>query len=172
MKCPIKAFAVKGSEFIARLEAGVVLPNLIDRYLAEKNQKLKNWLLSRVDQELAIRIEPTWLTSWIFSADVWIDFNKICGFSSSLWLSLRSVLEMRHELWQHRRNLIYYDKNALQLDSFSLIGLFFHQMLAAFSLSEDVTGASDYAGINRYPGAKIEQYSSPSRLITLWYWAN
>lgn len=46
----------------------------------------------------------------------------------------------------------------------SLIGLFFHQMLAAFDLSEDVAGASDYAGINRYPGAKIEQYSSSQQV--------
>ena len=65
---PYKGVRGQGVVSLLHDEAGIVLPNLIDRYLAEKNQKLKNWLLSRVDQEFAIRIEPTWLTSWDFSA--------------------------------------------------------------------------------------------------------
>jgi nitroimidazol reductase NimA-like FMN-containing flavoprotein (pyridoxamine 5'-phosphate oxidase superfamily) len=44
--------------------AGAILPHLIDRYQGDTPTPLSNWLLSRLDSELAIRIEPLTLHSW------------------------------------------------------------------------------------------------------------
>lgn len=50
-------------------EAGAArLETLLDRYLGDRESNLARWLLSRAEDEVAIRIEPTWLTSWDFSA--------------------------------------------------------------------------------------------------------
>ncbi len=44
------------------------LRSLISRYQGTKHTPLSEWLLSRVDKEVAIRIEPHTVTSWDFSA--------------------------------------------------------------------------------------------------------
>lgn len=53
---------------VARLaragEAPSVLPELVDRYLGERDSELARWLLSRLDTEVTIRVTPEWLTSW------------------------------------------------------------------------------------------------------------
>ena len=43
---------------------GATLEQLIDRFLGDGDGRLRNWLLSRVDEEVAIRITPTWISSW------------------------------------------------------------------------------------------------------------
>ena len=49
-------------------EAGRILPLLINRYLGDEPSTLADWLLSRLDVEVAIRISDLSVTSWDFSA--------------------------------------------------------------------------------------------------------
>lgn len=44
------------------------LRSLISRYQGSEQSSLGEWLLSRVDSEVAIRIEPSTVTSWDYSA--------------------------------------------------------------------------------------------------------
>ena len=44
-----------------------MLQELIQRYLGGENSSLARWLLSRSEDELALRVQPTWLTSWDYS---------------------------------------------------------------------------------------------------------
>ena len=48
-------------------EAARILPALIERYQGNESTALSDWLLSRLDREVAIRIEPATLTSWDYS---------------------------------------------------------------------------------------------------------
>jgi len=45
-----------------------VLQRLIERYLGDLDSDFAGWLLARSNRETAIRLRPTWLTSWDFSA--------------------------------------------------------------------------------------------------------
>jgi len=45
-----------------------VLLRLIERYLGNSDSDFARWLLARSSREVAIRLRPTWLTSWDFSA--------------------------------------------------------------------------------------------------------
>lgn len=45
-----------------------VLRTLITRYQGTESTNLSEWLLSRINSEVAIRIEPRTLSSWDFSA--------------------------------------------------------------------------------------------------------
>ena len=47
-------------------EAARILPLLIDRYLGDEPSTLADWLLSRLDVEVAIRISDLAVTSWDF----------------------------------------------------------------------------------------------------------
>ncbi len=58
----------QGSARLSREEGPRVLQRLIDRYLHSRDSGFARWLLARQDDEMAIRIEPAWLTSWDFSA--------------------------------------------------------------------------------------------------------
>ncbi|MSW43149.1 MAG: pyridoxamine 5'-phosphate oxidase family protein [Actinobacteria bacterium] len=49
-------------------EASRVLPLLIERYLGDTPSPLADWLLSRLDVEVAIRISDLSVTSWDYSA--------------------------------------------------------------------------------------------------------
>ncbi len=53
---------------ISREGAEALLERLIDRYLEGTSPELARWLLGRADQEFLIRLRPTWLTSWDYSA--------------------------------------------------------------------------------------------------------
>jgi len=44
-----------------------VLERLIDRYVGDRGSEFARWLLRRAHNEVAIRIDPNWLTSWDFS---------------------------------------------------------------------------------------------------------
>lgn len=43
------------------------LEELLERYLTDSNSQLARWLLSRADNEVLIRWDINWLTSWDFS---------------------------------------------------------------------------------------------------------
>jgi hypothetical protein len=45
-----------------------VLGLLVDRYLGTRESPFARWLLARASAEVAIRIEPSSLVSWDFSA--------------------------------------------------------------------------------------------------------
>jgi len=49
-------------------EAARILPLLIKRYLGDEPSTLADWLLSRLDVEVAIRISDLSVTSWDFSS--------------------------------------------------------------------------------------------------------
>jgi len=44
-----------------------ILLRLIDRYLGERDSAFACWLVERAHTEVAIRIQPDWITSWDFS---------------------------------------------------------------------------------------------------------
>ncbi len=48
--------------------AADLLPRLIERYLGPEPSPLADWLLSRIDNEVAIRIDGLTVTSWDYSA--------------------------------------------------------------------------------------------------------
>lgn len=50
------------------LDAATVLPQLIDKYLNDQTSPLAKWLLSRLDEEVAIRIDCLTVTSWDYSS--------------------------------------------------------------------------------------------------------
>ena len=64
---PYRGVRGQGQASLLSEEATDVLPRLIDRFLGDDNQSLASWLLSRIDHEFAIKIEPQWMTSWDFS---------------------------------------------------------------------------------------------------------
>lgn len=66
-EAPYKGVRGQGVANLRREEASQVLAELIDRFLGDRHSRLANWLLSRTDHEFAIRIDPTWVTSWDFS---------------------------------------------------------------------------------------------------------
>jgi hypothetical protein len=55
---------------------------LIHRYLGDEDSQLAHWLLGRRDQEVGLRIEPVWLTSWDFSARMADVRRSTAGFDS------------------------------------------------------------------------------------------
>ena len=61
---------VRGTGVAQLVEENVeeVLRTLITRYQGSERTSLSEWLLSRIDSEVAIRIEPRTLSSWDFSA--------------------------------------------------------------------------------------------------------
>jgi nitroimidazol reductase NimA-like FMN-containing flavoprotein (pyridoxamine 5'-phosphate oxidase superfamily) len=60
---------VRGKAIVSLEREGVaeVLNSLIDRYLTDRNDSLAKWLLSRIDEENVLRIEPELITSWDYS---------------------------------------------------------------------------------------------------------
>lgn len=54
------------AELIAE-NAGDTLQTLIEKYLGDSNASLATWLMSRVDDEYAIKVAPLALNSWDFS---------------------------------------------------------------------------------------------------------
>lgn len=47
--------------------AADILPQLVWRYLKRDDTALGRWLLKRLDEEVAIRITPEWVTAWDYS---------------------------------------------------------------------------------------------------------
>ena len=54
----------QGSAVLSEEGAGEVLQAVIDRYLGRGNSALSEWLLSRVEEEVLIRVRPHRFFSW------------------------------------------------------------------------------------------------------------
>ncbi len=65
---PYKGIRGQGTITLERGAASDVLNGLIMRYLGTTDNSLAQWLLSRVDEEVVLRIKLTWITSWDYSA--------------------------------------------------------------------------------------------------------
>jgi len=64
---PYRGVRGKGQASLHPEHGGKVLKQLLERYEISSNSKLAAMLLSRIDQEVAIRIEPDRISSWDFS---------------------------------------------------------------------------------------------------------
>jgi nitroimidazol reductase NimA-like FMN-containing flavoprotein (pyridoxamine 5'-phosphate oxidase superfamily) len=65
---PYRGVRGQGSATLSRTDGPAILLRLIDRYLHSRESGFAHWLMARKNDEVAIRIEPAWLTSWDFSA--------------------------------------------------------------------------------------------------------
>jgi nitroimidazol reductase NimA-like FMN-containing flavoprotein (pyridoxamine 5'-phosphate oxidase superfamily) len=64
---PYRGVRGKGRASLYPEQGGEILKRLLDRYGIESNSKLAAMLLSKIDQEVAIRISPDRFSSWDFS---------------------------------------------------------------------------------------------------------
>jgi hypothetical protein len=64
---PYRGVRGTGQAILVREEAARVLPLLVQRYLGDGSSQLGDWLMSRLDNEVAIRVENLTVTSWDFS---------------------------------------------------------------------------------------------------------
>lgn len=64
---PYRGVRGKGSASLHPEHGGAVLKRLLDRYRIASDSKLASRLLSKIDQEVAIRIAPDRFSSWDFS---------------------------------------------------------------------------------------------------------
>lgn len=58
----------QGVATLSEAEGMDVLLKLMDRYLGTRESGFARWLISQASDEVAIRIEPDWLTAWDFTA--------------------------------------------------------------------------------------------------------
>ena len=65
---PYRGVRGQGTARLSRADGPAVLLRLIDRYLHTRESTFARWLISRQQDEVAVRIEPEWLTAWDFSA--------------------------------------------------------------------------------------------------------
>lgn len=64
---PYRGVRGQGRATLSRADGPAILLRLIDRYLHTRESAFARWLIARQDEEMAIRIDPAWLTSWDFS---------------------------------------------------------------------------------------------------------
>lgn len=64
---PYRGVRGQGRAVISTAQGGITLGRLVDRYLHGRSSPFAQWLLGRQADEVALRIEPAWLTSWDFS---------------------------------------------------------------------------------------------------------
>jgi nitroimidazol reductase NimA-like FMN-containing flavoprotein (pyridoxamine 5'-phosphate oxidase superfamily) len=57
----------QGRTTLSSTDGAAVLLRLMDRYLGTRDSGFAEWLISRQANEIVIRIEPDWATSWDFS---------------------------------------------------------------------------------------------------------
>jgi nitroimidazol reductase NimA-like FMN-containing flavoprotein (pyridoxamine 5'-phosphate oxidase superfamily) len=65
---PYRGVRGQGRARLSRADGPAVLLRLIDRYLHSRDSAFARWLISRQQDEVAVRIKPDWLTAWDFSA--------------------------------------------------------------------------------------------------------
>jgi len=65
---PYRGVRGQGVARLSRADGPAVLLRLIDRYLHSRESAFARWLIARQQDEVAIRIDPEWLTAWDFSA--------------------------------------------------------------------------------------------------------
>jgi len=59
--CGVRGKAVIEGDASAAAQS---LPRLIKRYMGDSNAGLGKWLMSRVDEELELRLKPVWISAW------------------------------------------------------------------------------------------------------------
>lgn len=64
---PYRGVRGQGRVTLSEHEGPDVLLRLIDRYLHGTDSDFARWLIGRKQDEVAIRIDPAWFTSWDFS---------------------------------------------------------------------------------------------------------
>jgi hypothetical protein len=64
---PYRGVRGTGTAALVPDQAGDVLPRLIDRY-SQRDTALADWLLARLDREVAIRIDNLVVSSWDYAA--------------------------------------------------------------------------------------------------------
>ena len=64
---PYKGVRGQGVVELVPAQGSVRLEQLLDRYLGGRESDLAKWLLSRADEEVALRLVPDWLLSWDYS---------------------------------------------------------------------------------------------------------
>ena len=64
---PYQGVRGQGQVTLLQAEGEAVLRRLIERYLGTQDSEFARWLIQRAETEVAIRIQPNWLTSWDFS---------------------------------------------------------------------------------------------------------
>lgn len=64
---PYKGVRGQGRAIVRPDEGSAVLGRLIDRYFGNRDSDFAQWLLSRAEHEVALQIQPDWLTAWDFS---------------------------------------------------------------------------------------------------------
>ena len=67
---PYRGVRGQGTARLSRADGPAVLLRLIDRYLHTRESTFARWLIARQQDEVAVRIEPEWLTAWDFSARI------------------------------------------------------------------------------------------------------
>jgi len=63
---PYRGLSGQGEATVLEEDATALLGTLADRFLEGRDQRLRQWLLSRASTEVIIRIEPRRVTSWDF----------------------------------------------------------------------------------------------------------
>ncbi|HEV8024211.1 MAG TPA: pyridoxamine 5'-phosphate oxidase family protein [Candidatus Nanopelagicales bacterium] len=64
---PYRGVRGTGTAHMSTSGVEAVLQQLIDRYQGGESTQLSQWLLSRIDSEVTIRIEPHTISSWDYS---------------------------------------------------------------------------------------------------------
>ena len=64
---PYRGVRGQGIATLSQERGPYVLERLIDRYLGNRGSEFARWLLKRAHKEVAIKIDPGWMTSWDFS---------------------------------------------------------------------------------------------------------
>lgn len=64
---PYKGVRGQSRAQLDREAARFLLPQLIERYLGDTQSSLAKMLLGRIDEEVAIRLQPEWIVAWDYS---------------------------------------------------------------------------------------------------------
>lgn len=64
---PYRGVRGQGEAVLSAADGPMILDRLINRYLGDRDSSFVRWLRSRQQDEVAIRIDPEWLTSWDFT---------------------------------------------------------------------------------------------------------
>lgn len=66
-KPPYRGVRGQGEATLHPERGAKILATLLDRYEISRKGRLGAWLMSRSADEVAIRIDPTWIGSWDFT---------------------------------------------------------------------------------------------------------
>ncbi|MGI9329204.1 MAG: pyridoxamine 5'-phosphate oxidase family protein [Gammaproteobacteria bacterium] len=65
---PYRGVRGQGKATLSADEGPDTLVQLIDRYLEDRDSDLARWLIAKQADEVALRIEPAWITAWDYSS--------------------------------------------------------------------------------------------------------